>query len=132
MTKIVCNPNCGNSPKMEFLKKFNIAFAKGDIEFIIGSVTDDIVWDIIGDRKIEGKEKFVSALKNMLPYKTTELTLDRVLLHGKEGAANGVMKLENGKTYAFADFYRFSGAKGAKIQLLTSYVIDPPKAVEIN
>ncbi len=58
MTKIVCNPNCKNSPKMELIKKFNIAYAKSDIEFIIGSVTDDIVWDIVGESKIEGKAKF--------------------------------------------------------------------------
>lgn len=59
MTKIISSPNCGNSPKMEFLKDFNIAFAKGNLEIIADSVTDDIVWNIIGDRKIEGKENFM-------------------------------------------------------------------------
>ncbi len=132
MTKIVCNPNCKNSPKMELIKKFNIAYAKSDIEFIIGSVTDDIVWDIVGESKIEGKAKFTEELKNMQVCKINELTLDQILSHGKEGAVNGVMKLENGKTYAFADFYRFSGAKDTKIQSLTSYVIELPEAVEAN
>lgn len=27
MTKIISSPNCGDSPKMEFIKQFNIAFA---------------------------------------------------------------------------------------------------------
>ena len=49
MTKIISSPDCGNSPKMELLKEFNIAFAKGDVKFITESVTDDIVWNIIGD-----------------------------------------------------------------------------------
>ena len=37
MTKIISNPNCGNSPKMEFLKDFNIAFATGNVEFTLES-----------------------------------------------------------------------------------------------
>ena len=123
MTKIISSPNCGNSPKMEFLKEFNIAFAKGNVEFIIESVTDEIVWNIIGDRKIEGKEKFAEELEKMNSEKATELIIDQILSHGKEGATNGIMKMQNGKKYAFSDFYKFKGAKGAKIKSITSYVI---------
>ncbi|WP_347174256.1 nuclear transport factor 2 family protein [Polaribacter uvawellassae] len=124
MTKIVSSQNCGNSPKMEFLKEFNIAFAKGNVEFITESVTDEIVWDIIGDRRIEGKEKFREELEKMKSKKTTELIIDQILSHGKEGATNGIMKIQNGKKYAFSDFYKFKGAKVAKIKSITSYVIE--------
>ncbi|PIE47440.1 MAG: DNA-binding protein [Gammaproteobacteria bacterium] len=125
MTKITSNPDCGNSPKMEFLKKFNIAFATGDIEFMIDSVSDDIVWEIIGDRKIEGKEKFTQYLEEIKSIETDELVIDHILSHGKEeGAASGIMKTKGGKKYAFADFYTFSGAKGATIKSFTSYVIE--------
>ncbi|MFT7898482.1 hypothetical protein VBY74_00745 [Tenacibaculum ascidiaceicola] len=47
---------------MAFFKEFNIALAKGDLEFLTESVTDEIVWNIIGDRKIEGKEEFIEEL----------------------------------------------------------------------
>lgn len=124
MTKIVSTPNCGNSPKMEFLKKFNIAFAKGDLKFIIESVTDEIVWNIIGDQKIEGKEKFYQELEKMKSVKAKELIIDQILSHGKEGATNGIIKMQNGKKYAFSDFYKFKGAKGATINSITSYVIE--------
>ena len=123
MIKIISSPNCGNSPKMEFLKKFNIAFAKGNVEFITESVTDEVVWNIIGDRKIEGKEKFTEELEKMKSEKVTELIIDQILSHGKEGATNGIIKMHNGKKYAFSDFYKFKGAKGAKIESITSYVI---------
>lgn len=123
MTKIISSPNCGNSPKMEFLKEFNIAFVKGNVEFITESVTDDIVWDIVGDRKIEGKEKFREELEKMKSEKATELRIDQILSHGKEGATNGIIKMQNGKKYAFSDFYKFKGAKGSKIKSITSYVI---------
>ncbi len=123
MTKIVSSPNCGNSPKMEFLKEFNIAFAKGNVEFITESVTDDIVWNIIGDKQMEGKEQFTEELEKMKSEKVSELVLKQILSHGKEGAANGVMKMQDGKKYAFSDFYVFQGAKGTKIKAMTSYVI---------
>ena len=107
MTKIVSSPNCGNSPKMEFLKEFNIAFAKGNIEYITESVADEIDWNIIGDRKIEGKEKFIKELEKMKSEKATELIIDQILSHGKEGVTNGIMKMQTGKKYAFSDFYKF-------------------------
>ena len=124
MTKIVSSPNCGNSPKMEFLKEFNIAFAKGNIKYITESVADEIDWNIIGDRKIEGKENFRKELEKMKSEKATELIIDQILSHGKEGVTNGIMKMQNGKKYAFSDFYKFKGAKGAVIKSITSYVIE--------
>lgn len=124
MTKIISSPNCGNSPKMEFLKEFNIAFAKGNVKFITESVTDEIVWNVIGGKRIEGKEKFREELEKMKPKKATELIIDQILSHGKEGATNGIIKMQNGKKYAFSDFYKFKGAKGAKIKSMTSYVIE--------
>ena len=124
MTKIVSSPNCGNSPKMEFLKDFNIAFAKGNVEFIVDSVTDDVIWNIIGDKKLDGKKTFEEELEKMKSEKATELIIDQILSHGKEGAANGIIKMQNGKKYAFSDFYKFKGAKGAKIKSITSYVIE--------
>ena len=59
----------------------------------------------------------------MKSEKAAELTIDQILSHGKEGATNGIMKMQNGKKYAFSDFYKFKGAKGVKIKFITSYVI---------
>lgn len=124
MTKIISSPNCGNSPKMELIKQYNIAFAKGDDTFLIKNVTDDIVWNIVGDKKIAGIEAFTEELEKMQSLKTSELIIDQILSHGKEGAANGVMIMENGNQYAFSDFYIFQGAMGKKIKAITSYCIE--------
>lgn len=124
MVKITIKTDCGNAPKREFLKKFNSAFAKGDVEFLIASVSDEIVWDRVGDKQINGKEEFTAELQNMKSEKTTELILDQILSHGKEGAANGVLEMESGKVYAFADFYCFTSAKGEKIKSITSYLVE--------
>lgn len=124
MVKITSSPNCGNSPKMTFIKEFNIAFAKANIGFLLESVTDDIVWNIVGDKKITGRENFADELDKMKSKKASELILHQILSHGKEGAANGVIKMQSGKKYAFSDFYQFKGAKGAKIKSITSYAIE--------
>ncbi|MCR9227113.1 MAG: nuclear transport factor 2 family protein [Flavobacteriaceae bacterium] len=108
---------------MEFLKEFNIAFAKGNLAFLMESVTDDVVWEIMGDKKMEGKQRFVDGLEQMKNEKASELVLHQILSHGKEGAANGIIIMENGKKYAFSDFYIFKGAKGTKIKSITSYVV---------
>ena len=124
MIKINIGPDCGNSPKKQFLKELNIAFAKSDSDFLIASVTDKIIWDIIGDKKIEGKENFVEEQEKMKSQKVSELIVERILTHGKEGAVSGIMKMSNDKKFAFSDFYEFSGAKGAKVRAITSYIIE--------
>lgn len=123
MTKIISTPNCGNSPKMELLKEFNIAFAKGNIAFITDKVTDNISWNIIGDKCIEGKKDFIIELEKMKSEIATELIIEQILSHGKEGAATGIIKMQNGKKYAFSDFYKFNGVKDVKIKSIISHVI---------
>lgn len=123
MIKITVDADCGNAPKKEFLKELNIAFAKGNSNFLAECVTDHIIWNIVGDKKIEGKEKFIEELEKMKSKKASELILDRILTHGKEGAVSGIIRMQNGENYAFSDFYEFSGAKGVKVKSITSYVI---------
>ena len=64
MTKITVSADCGNAPKKGFLKEINIAFAKGNLDFLTESVTDKIVWNIIGNKKIEGKLISKCGLRN--------------------------------------------------------------------
>lgn len=109
---------------MAFIKQFNIAFAVADVGFIIDSVTDQIVWTINGEKVIKGKENFEVEVKKMKGEKAMELALDQILSHGKQGAANGTIKMQNGKRYAFSDFYVFQDAKGTKIKSITSYMIE--------
>jgi hypothetical protein len=121
--KITIKPDCGNAPKKEFIKELNIAFARNDIPYLLESVTEEIVWKMVGDKIIVGKDKFEIALTEMENAKSSELVLNRILTHGKEGAASGVIKMEDGKTYEFADFYEFSGTKGTKIKSIISYIV---------
>lgn len=120
--KVTCRPDCGNSPKKQLLKDFNIAYAKGDTTFLAERVIDDIVWNRIGDKIIDGIEMFTEELERMKSEKVSEVVLKQILSHGKEGAVSGILIMQDGKQYAFSDFYHFSGAKNVKIKSISSQI----------
>lgn len=124
MTKVVMGEDCGNSPKNIFVTKMITAFAKGDVKFLLGHVTEDVRWIIVGQRVIEGKDAFAKALKEMKAEKVATLTVKHVATHGKAGAVDGTMTFANGKTRAFCDVYEFGNAKGENVKEITSYVIE--------
>lgn len=112
--------------KGKFLKKFNEAFAKSDISFILENVTDNISWTAIGDFSVKGKEEFAKALEKMKSEEAYQINIKNIITHGDSAAVDGTMKMPNSdKTYAFCDIYKFSGFKNPKVKELTSYVIEP-------
>lgn len=124
MVKIAVSEDCGNSPKKLFLKQLNIAFAEGDIAFITDSVSDDISWSMVGDEQIQGKSDFVDVLEHIKNNKAAELIISKIITHGKDGAVNSEIIMEDGKKYAYCYVYEFSGAKGTSIKSIVSYVIE--------
>ncbi|SDO22195.1 nuclear transport factor 2 family protein [Alkalicoccus daliensis] len=111
-----------------FLEEFNEAFAKNDIAHILESITDDITWKMAGDITLHGKEEVEKALRAMENPPQVELALDRLFIHGRDAAANGIITMtkEDGtvKKYEFCDVYAFHQYKGGKIRKLTSYVVE--------
>ncbi len=106
-----------------FLEKFNEAFANNDTDFILDQVTDDIRWEIVGDKILEGKEAFAEALKEMEQAEPLKMTIHHIITHGKHASVNGVMTTSDGTSYGFCDVLTFSGFKNPKVKKLTSYAI---------
>jgi hypothetical protein len=123
LARIIVPADCGNSPKNLLLKKLNIAFAKGQVNVLLKAATDDIVWNILGDKKVEGKKAFAAVLKEMKRTKVERLVIQNIISHGKAGTVNGEMTLASGQTFSFCDVYQFANAKGQAIQSITSYVM---------
>ena len=122
--KLSIPEDCGNAPRKEFIRDFNIAFGENDTEKILSFMSDDIVWDMIGYKKVAGKEAVRKELESNGLGVATELLLSRIITHGDTAAANGVMKFAK-TTMAFCDVYEFTGHnKNAKIKELTSYGIE--------
>lgn len=117
MTKIILKTDCGHSPKREFLKNFNVAFGKGNVEFLTDNVTEDVIWNMVGNKIIEGKDDYSKAINKMKEKKISEYVIEKIVTHGKEGAVNGIVKMEDGKNYAFSDFYEFKNTKSTDLRI---------------
>jgi hypothetical protein len=122
MTKIHLPKDCGNSPRQTFLKEFNIAFAKGDADYLIAHVSDSIAWHIHGKKTVSGKDAFSQEIKSMKDNVADEMILHGIITHGKQAAAHGELII-GGLTYAFCDVYQFAGAKGTILKEIHSYVM---------
>lgn len=122
MTRIIIGEDCGNSPKNVFLQKLTIAFAKGNAKFLLGSVTDDICWNIVGDRQIQGLDRLAEALEELRHTITAELTIRHIATHGEVGAVDGIRTMQDGRILAFCDMYEFRDAKDTRVREITSYI----------
>lgn len=122
MVQVYSPVDCGNAPRKQVLKDFNVAFARGDVQAILVMLHDEIVWHMIGDRTLQGKEAVAAVLREMQDEECTELHIHHIITHGSEAALNGTMTMKDGRRYAFCDVYVFAGfSKSAKIKEITSY-----------
>ena len=125
MLKIDVQEDCGNAPKKAFIRDFNIAFVKGEIEALLDNLADDIEWHMIGDKTMSSKEEVKEFLAPMMSSKATELVIKHIVTHGNTAACDGTMSFEDGSKIAFCDFYTFTGHdKNAKIREITSYGVE--------
>ena len=124
MTKVIVSEDCGNSPKNILVQDLTIAFATDNHKFILEHVTDDVRWNLVGDRWVEGKENLSKELIRSQNARVVELTIQHVATHGKAGAVNGTQKLRSGMAIAFCNFYEFFNTQGTAIKEITSYVIE--------
>src|SRR5690606_40122979 len=93
--KVECAEDCGNSPKKQLLKELTIAFANKYIDFCMECMSDNIVWDMIGDKKIQGISEFEEALRVMDNSDIQELKIHNIITHGNVGSVNGTLIFNN-------------------------------------
>ena len=120
---VVCVEDCGNAPKKQLLKEFNIALAMNNQEYILENVTDDIHWNIIGKRLIEGKENIMEVM-NLLSQNVKEIQISTIITHGKTGSTNGVLIFTDNQKYGFSNVFIFNSSRNtAKVKEMSSYII---------
>jgi hypothetical protein len=61
----------------------------GNISFVSSHITEDIIWDIIGDKVVHGKKEYIAVLleRNKTPAKV--LALSKIITHGHDASTNG-------------------------------------------
>ncbi|WP_217494786.1 hypothetical protein [Crocinitomix algicola] len=108
---------------MKFLESFKKAYANGNTEWLLSAVDNNIIWHIIGKYKIEGEQAFQEYLEKINFEKIKVLEIDQILSHGKEGALNGTIIMQDDSKLHFADFYIFQNTKGTLIKKITTYIL---------
>ncbi len=124
MPNITVKPDCGNSPEKALLRDFISAFAHADVDGILAPMSDDIVWHLVGETVIEGKENVRELLESMKNVGTSDLVIETIITHGRDAAVNGVIRSNSGQSHAFCDVVQFASATGMKIKTMTSYSIE--------
>ncbi|WP_164669432.1 hypothetical protein [Virgibacillus doumboii] len=120
--KITCAEDCGNSPKKQQLKEFNIAVVTNDTGFVYKNTSDNILWDFVGLKTLQGKENLNKAMHQS--GNVLELIMKNIITHGRTGAVNGTLITENHR-YEFCNVYNFKGTvKNSKIKEITTYLIE--------
>lgn len=124
MVKVQVAEDCGDTPKKQLVKDFNIAFAESNTEKILDIMTGDATWTLVGDNTYQGKDNIRVALEKMQIAEAKELKIDNIISNGNRCVANGTMVFADG-VIGFCDLYVFdSYARDAKIKKLVSYGVD--------
>ena len=123
MTKVSINKDSGNSSHEQFIKDFNIAFAKGNMNYVLDCFSDDIFWDVVNHEPVQGKEAVEKMLKEMDDI-ADELIIDDIVCDSTKCVANGKLTYAD-SVIAFSDLYEFtSDIEGPKIKTLKGYAIE--------
>lgn len=121
--KIAVKEDCGNAPNKILLRDFKTAFVNKDLDSISNYVTDDVTWQIMGGKQLEGIDNFKKKLKEMDGTTIMELELNHIITNGTFCAIDGVIRREDGTNDSFSEVYKLRGNKNGKIKEMTSYVI---------
>lgn len=116
------------SQNREFFELINETFARGDLDFLLEHVADDIEMKETGYAVIRGKEAFTQKMEPMRGVIPEEYHTTRIIIHGLHAVIEGTMKMFDSagelKTYAFCDIYTLDKHNDGKIKELTTYVIE--------
>ncbi|HSQ20177.1 MAG TPA: nuclear transport factor 2 family protein [Blastocatellia bacterium] len=107
----------------ETVEKVNASFAEGGVEGFLSFCADDVVWTMVGNKTVKGKNAIREWMASM-DMEPPKFTVDNIIAEGDFVTAHGdmTMKDKDGKTvpYAYCDIYRF---RDGKIVELSSFVI---------
>jgi ketosteroid isomerase-like protein len=115
--------------RKEIVQQINEGFAENNLEKVLSFCTDDIVWTMVGDTSVRGKDPIRRWMASMNPQ-PPQLTIRQTVAEGDSVVARGDMTMQEKKNgpsipYAFCDIYRFAGDKVAE---LTAFVIRADRA----
>ena len=117
--------------RREIVQRINEGFAENNLEKVLSFCSDDLIWTMVGDTTVRGKDTIREWMASMDPQ-TPKITIRQIVVEGDSVVAFGDMSMQERKggtpiPYTFCDVYRFAGDRVAE---LTAFVIrtDKPRA----
>lgn len=117
----------------KLIEKINEEFSKGNNEFYLDYLTDDIRWNIVGMPTIYGKRNFLKAIQTLELENFPVMTVKNIIAEGDYVVVESIGTASKRRPYSpfrqgmalprltYCDVYLF---KGGKILELTTYVVD--------
>ena len=106
------------------IKQLDDAFASGNLEIFYSLCSDDVVWEMAGEKTVKGIPAIREWMGSMGEMPLPKMFDTVVIVDGERASAFGKMTMQNEKggkdTYDYCDIYRFSNDK---IVELKSFVI---------
>jgi uncharacterized protein (TIGR02246 family) len=100
------------------IEKVNDAFRQNDTEAFLGFCTENVVWTMVGDVTVKGRDGIRKWMGSM-PGEAPKFTIKQTVAEGDYVTCIGDMTMKNkdGEVvpYSFCDVYRFEGDKIAEL-----------------
>ena len=114
--------------RKETVQRINEAFAENNLEKVLSFCTDDLVWTMVGDTTVRGKDSIREWMASMNPQ-PPQILVHQIVADADVVIARGDMTMAERKNgpgipYSWCDIYRFEGDKVAE---LTAFVIRTDK-----
>lgn len=99
--------------RKEIVEKINDAFTAGDTEGFLSHCSDDLMWTMVGDRTVKGKDAVRKFMAEMEGFEPPKFTVDSLMELGNTVVCYGDMSMkgEDGNVgkYSYCDIYDFTG-----------------------
>jgi ketosteroid isomerase-like protein len=112
------------SRRKQAVEEYFDGFRSSDHEAILALLTDDVEWNIVGFKRLTGKEAFDAEIENPAFEGSPKLIVDRLVEEGNTIAAihQGTGQLRGGQPFRFAGNTVFT-FQGDLIRRVESYVV---------
>lgn len=120
---VIGDLSCDNAPKRRVIRDFIIARTAGNETALMETITENASCQIVNrNTKVSISENNLIGVEEN--HKISSMIIHHNISHGKEGASETVVILNNGEQIHIADFFLFeSHKKDSKIYSIKSYVL---------
>ncbi|OOQ60865.1 nuclear transport factor 2 family protein [Mucilaginibacter pedocola] len=108
-----------NTDNKTILTRANEFVTNGDNEGFLNFCTDDVIWEFVGDRTLEGKEAVREYMKANY-IEPPQFNVEQLIAEGEMVTAIGTIRMKNESgamvNYAYCDVWRFRDGKMASLK----------------